>query len=251
MFSNRPDAKSAIGDGNTVVLLIDSSNLSFPDFVDARNQMIRFLLALLPTGERVALYVSKYHGFRVLEEASTDHEMLATKLAKWKPSPQDVGNAQDEEQRNRQQIEYVRSPEDLLSVNGNFTMDTFTQSEALDLKLQELGSNPGPNALSILVDVANHLAIVPGHKSLVWVTSDNALADWNKLSITIEKGSKYIEPVALRTQEAMNNAHVSIYPLDASRLEASVVNAEMGNRNVELVSHLPAAPEPRTTDRRT
>ena len=233
MFSNRPDAKSAIGDGNTVVLLIDSSNLSFPDFVDARNQMIRFLRSL-PPGERVALYVSKYHGFRVLEEASTDHEMLATKLAKWKPSPQDVGNAQDEEQRNRQQIEYVRSPEDLLSVNGNFTMDTFTQSEALDLKLQELGSNPGPNALSILVDVAHHLAIVPGHKSLVWVTSDNALADWNKLSITIEKGSKYIEPVALRTQEAMNNAHVSIYPLDASRLEASVVNAEMGNRNVEL-----------------
>ena len=233
MFSNRPDAKTAIGDGNTVVLLIDSSNLSFPDFVDARNQMIRFLRSL-PPGERVALYVSKYHGFRVLEEASTDHEMLATKLAKWKPSPQDVGNAQDEEQRNRQQIEYVRSPEDLLSVNGNFTMDTFTQSEALDLKLQELGSNPGPNALSILVDVAHHLAIVPGHKSLVWVTSDNALADWNKLSITIEKGSKYIEPVALRTQEAMNNAHVSIYPLDASRLEASVVSAEMGNRNVEL-----------------
>ena len=233
MFSNRPDAKSAIGDGNTVVLLIDSSNLSFPDFVDARNQMIRFLRSL-PPGERVALYVSKYHGFRVLEEASTDHEMLATKLAKWKPSPQDVGNAQDEEQRNRQQIEYVRSPEDLLSVNGNFTMDTFTQSEALDLKLQELGSNPGPNALSILVDVAHHLAIVPGHKSLVWVTSDNALADWNKLSITIEKGSKYIEPVALRTQEAMNNAHVSIYPLDASRLEASVVSSEMGNRNVEL-----------------
>ena len=233
MFSNRPDAKTAIGDGNTVVLLIDSSNLSFPDFVDARNQMIRFLRSL-PPGERVALYVSKYHGFRVLEEASTDHEMLATKLAKWKPSPQDVGNAQDEEQRNRQQIEYVRSPEDLLSVNGNFTMDTFTQSEALDLKLQELGSNPGPNALSILVDVAHHLAIVPGHKSLVWVTSDNALADWNKLSITIEKGSKYIEPVALRTQEAMNNAHVSIYPLDASRLEASVVSSEMGNRNVEL-----------------
>jgi len=144
--------------------------------------------------------------------------MLATKLAKWKPSPQDVGNAQDEEQRNRQQIEYVRSPEDLLSVNGNFTMDTFTQSEALDLKLQELGSNPGPNALSILVDVAHHLAIVPGHKSLVWVTSDNALADWNKLSITIEKGSKYIEPVALRTQEAMNNAHVSIYTKKALAL---------------------------------
>ena len=84
------------------------------------------------------------------------------------------------------------------------------------------------------LDVAHHLAVFPGHKSLVWVTSDNALADWNKLSITIEKGSKYIEPAALRTQEAMNDAHVSIYPLDGSRLEASVVNSEIGRRNVEL-----------------
>ena len=32
----------------------------------------------------------------------------------------------------------------------------------------------------------------------------------------------------------MNNAHVSVYPLDASRLEANVINADIGNRNVEL-----------------
>jgi hypothetical protein len=32
----------------------------------------------------------------------------------------------------------------------------------------------------------------------------------------------------------LNNAHASIYPLDASRLEASVVTAEIGRRNVEL-----------------
>jgi hypothetical protein len=32
----------------------------------------------------------------------------------------------------------------------------------------------------------------------------------------------------------MNNAHVSVYPLDASRLEAAVINAEIGRRNVEL-----------------
>jgi hypothetical protein len=76
--------------------------------------------------------------------------------------------------------------------------------------------------------------VLPGHKSLVWITSDNVLADWTKSSITIEKGSKYIEPSALRAQEAMNNAHVSVYPMDASRLEADVINANLGNRNVEL-----------------
>jgi hypothetical protein len=93
---------------------------------------------------------------------------------------------------------------------------------------------PGPNALNILVDVAHHLSAMQGHKSLVWVTSDNVLADWNKMSLNLDKGSKVIEPIALRAQEAMNNAHASVYPLDASRLEASVINADIDRRNVEL-----------------
>jgi VWFA-related protein len=234
-FSNHSpqEAQTARAEENTIVLLIDSSNLNFGDFTDARQQMLRFLRTVAPN-ERVALYMMKYHTYQVLHEASTDHETLATQLAHWKPDGQDVANAQSEEMRNRQQIETVRSPEDHLSVNGNFTMDASTQSEALDPKLREMGSRPGPNSLGILVEVAHHLSAVPGHKNLIWITSDNALADWNKLSYNIDKGSKYIEPVALRAQEALNNAHVTIYPLDASRLEANVVTADIGRRNVEL-----------------
>ena len=234
-FSNHApqDAQVAQSQENSVVLLVDTSNLSFGDYTDARQQMLRFLRTVAPS-ERVALYAMRYHSYVVLHEATTDHEALAQELAHWKPDGQDIANAQDEEKRNRQQIETVRSPEDHLSVNGNYTMDSATQQEALDPKLRELGSRPGPNALGLLVEVAHHLSAVPGHKNLIWVTSDNALADWNKLSYNIDKGSKYIEPIALRAQEALNNAHVSIYPLDASRLEANVVTADIGRRNVEL-----------------
>jgi VWFA-related protein len=122
----------------------------------------------------------------------------------------------------------------MLSVNGNFTLDQEAQQEALDPKLRELGDDPAGNSLRILAGVASRLAAIPGHKSLVWVTSDNALVDWKRMSVTMEKHSKHIEPMALRAQEAMNNAHVSVYPLDASRLEANVINPEIGNRNVEL-----------------
>jgi VWFA-related protein len=240
-FSNHStgNTKPTNAESNTVILLVDGSNLSFPDLVDARQQMVRFLQAL-PPNERVALYTMKYHGYQVLQEASTDHDAIAARLAKWMPTAQDLSNAQDEEQRNRQQIETVHSPEDLLSVNGNIsTTDPLVGTQALDAKLRELGSRPQPNALDLLVAVAHHLSALPGHKSLVWVTSDNALADWNKLSLNMDKGSKNIEPIALRTQEAMNNAHVSVYPLDASKLEAGVINADIGRQNVELT---PTAP---------
>jgi VWFA-related protein len=236
-FSNHDDKKAAAaasgGEGNTLVFVVDPSNLIWNDLVDARRQMLDFLKKLGPN-EKVALYVMRYHGYQVLEEATTDHARVEERLQKWMPSAQDLLNGRDQEDRNRQTMEYVHSPEDLLNVNGNFTLDPQSNQVALDPKLRTMGANPGPNALDVLVEVARHLAPMPGHKSVVWVTSDNALADWDRMSVSVDKHSRHIEPIALRTQEAMNDAHASVYPLDASRLEASVINANIGNRNVEL-----------------
>ncbi len=240
-FTNRPAATNAQGqtasaatvEGNTLIFLVDPSNLIWNDFIDARRQMLDFL-SKLPATERVALYAQRLYRFQVLVEASTDHQAVAQRLLTWMPTAQDLLNARNEEDRNRQHFESVHNLEDMLSVNGNFTLDPETQGEAQDPKLRELGDNPGGTSLDLLVSVAGHLKPMPGHKSLIWVTSDNALADWNRMSVSIDKHAKYVAPAALKAQEALNNAHTTIYPLDASRLEGSVVTADLGNRNVQL-----------------
>jgi Ca-activated chloride channel family protein len=75
------DAKPEIGgaEGNTTILLIDSSNLAWADLTHARGEMLRFLRAL-PANESVGLYVVKGNGLQVLEEGTADHAMLAAKV---------------------------------------------------------------------------------------------------------------------------------------------------------------------------
>jgi hypothetical protein len=97
-----------------------------------------------------------------------------------------------------------------------------------------MGSNPARASLIILGGVARRLAALPGHKNLVWISSDNVFADFSDQDVGIDKGDKFIDSFALRAQEAMNDAHVAVFPFNVSQLETAAINADIRHRNVEL-----------------
>ncbi len=233
-FTNRaPDAASttATGSGATV-LLIDADHIAWPDLTHARQEILRFVGTLAPS-ERVGVYTMTALGFRILQEITTDHAALTAKLNAWMPTARSAALAQEEETRNRQSFNEVHSASDLNSVNGNFA-DVPDAQQTVDPMLRTMGSNPGRASLIILRMVARHLSAVPGHKNLVWVSSDNVFADWRSNQVAIDKSAKEVDSFAMHAQEAMNDAHAAVYPMDVSQLEAQTVSADVRTRNVEL-----------------
>ena len=238
IFANRssdaaagPPATAAPESGATI-LLIDESHIAWSDMTNARQQMLKFLGMAAP-GERIGLYTMTSFGFRVLTEITTDHAALMARLRTWMPTAKSVSQAQEEEIRNRQQFNEVHNIADLNSVNGNH-IDVPDGDSPVDPQLLTLGSNPARAALIIMGGVARHLSAVPGHKNLVWVSSDNVFADWRDQEVGIDRDDKRLDSFALRAQEEMNDAHAAVYPVDVSQLEGAAINADIQHRNVEL-----------------
>lgn len=255
LYSNRLDATGPTQPsadpvlGSSTILLLDPTNLDFADLTHARGQILRFL-DRLPQSEPVGLYVRTGSGFRILNEETSDHAALISALRKWMPAAQDLARAQEAEARNRQQFDTVESPCDMQYVNGNdggmasLTPPTASSwcpdipgggtSASVDPKMMKEGSDPARETMTALMAIAGHMNSIPGHKDLVWVASDNALANWTDQAAGNEKGPNTIGRFGLPTQEALNDAHVSLYPLDASQLETAATDASLKNNSVQL-----------------
>jgi VWFA-related protein len=255
-YSNRLEAVGGEKSGNasapvsSTILLLDATSLDFADLTFARQQILKFL-GRLPGNEPVGLYVRTGSAFRILKEETADHEAVSAALKSWVPTAPGLALAQEAERRNRQQFDTVDSPADMQSVNGNVpgmvTPDTPSASSStlmdipggggnttMDPKLMKEGKNPVREALSALTTIAAHMNAIPGHKDLVWVASDNVLANWTDQAAGTDKGPHSIGRYAIDAQEALNDAHVSLYPLDASQLGTAATDASLQNNSVQL-----------------
>ena len=248
IYSNRIDATGIVQPAgptapeSSTLILLDATSLNMRDLTNARERILGFL-DKLPASEPVGLYIRAGYGFRVLAEGTTDRAALISALRLWTPNAQDLARAREDEVRNRQQFDTVQSSSDLQFVGGNIAGSTSASSELaipggtssnVGSKQTGEGTDSTRQALTVVVAVAAHMGSIPGHKNLVWITSDNVLANWTGQGSGKGKGSNSVANLAIRTQEALNDAHVSLYPFDASQLETSSTDASLQNADVQL-----------------
>jgi VWFA-related protein len=235
MNAPAPSSTATVAPSSTV-LLLDGAHLAHSDLVFARSETVKFLNKLSPS-QPVALYTMDDIGFHVLVEMTQDHVMLAAKLQSWMPTAAAVSRAQEAEQRNNQHIDTVMNSTSLGLTNGGGPDAGSSEGASVDPQLRDYGANPAREAMRVLIAVARHLAPVAGHKSLIWISGDTALIDWTSQkpgSGSYGMKNKYLGELADKAGEALNQAHVSVYPLDASAVQVGGVDASLKNRNVEL-----------------
>lgn len=107
-------------------------------------------------------------------------------------------------------------------------------SSSVDPKMMKEGSDPARESMAALVAIATHMNSIPGHKNLVWVASDNALANWTDQAAGNDKGPNIVGRLAIPAQEVLSDAHVSLYPLDVSQLTSLATDASLENNSVQL-----------------
>jgi VWFA-related protein len=238
--TNRPEERAALPSSTTVVLL-DAVNTDIQDQPYARRQFLRFLKQVRPE-DRIAVYALG-STLRVLHDFTGDARSLVAAVAKYtgdNPGLVDASAA-------------------TVSDTGDITFDAW-MNESSGMIADRAIIDRAARTAAALEAICNHIARLPGRKNLVWVSgsfpfaighfgSDGA-ANWEDAAfdqqvsggrgkansgggaasgglsaVNIQDGSPAraqvnFDEILRRATRALNDADISVYPVDARGLIA-------------------------------
>ncbi len=209
-FTNRVGKQAGTPESVTVILL-DALNSDFSDQALVRQQVLRFLNQLQPR-DRVALY---WLGQRlhVLHNFTTDASQLRDALVGFATdSSQSLANSQVDDAR-------------LNNSNSSSPAGQTSSREAFREAFAQRVTNESTRdrvrfTVAALIEVANHIGSLHGRKSIVWVSGSFPI-DLGKekfdLNWANDTGVSFSAEVA-RAAQALSDADISIYPVDARGL---------------------------------
>jgi VWFA-related protein len=206
-FSNRVDETTGVPPSVTVILL-DALNTDFHDMASARGQVVKFLRQLHPE-DRVALYELTTK-LIVLHDFTSDTATLLRALGET-PNPQSgAPNAPP-------QISVATETKilDSGSKGGIPAGDPGWLTAELQREDVFDQTNKAEGTTDAFTQIAHHLARLPGRKNLVWVSGSFPFY----IPLDPTRPSKINA-----SAQALSDANVAIYPVDARGLVAQTLN---------------------------
>jgi VWFA-related protein len=224
-FTNRFDLKGQ-DPGAVTVVLFDLLNTPVQDQSYVRKQVIKFLQTLKPQ-DHVAIY-GLTADLLLLHEFTQDSAALVAAANQFQPKQQALYDASHPDYFN------VPAMIDNHSMWQRF-QDAVNQSDARVADQYKLTrARMTANAMEA---IANHVAIIPGRKSLVWVSGSFPLANVVESLGAPDRENDTAGPYALEAARALNRANMAIYPVDANgvvgnaALDPSKTSDDIADRN--------------------
>jgi VWFA-related protein len=210
---------NAIGaPGGVVVILFDRLNTAWADQSQARRHIIKYLSEVAPT-DRVGLYVLDSTTVSIVHDFTSDASSLLRALNRAQArTSREIAIAEEGKPS-------VASSGDPRSAAVDAMLDA--DLERLDQMIKgDAVKDRAESTLSALEAIAHHLASVPGRKNLIWVSSAFPLS----FDDGFGRRSMYRE--VNHATRAINDADVSIYPVDARGLMGAFVSAPGAKQQV-------------------
>jgi VWFA-related protein len=173
IYSNRPQDRSP---GRPItVMLLDGLNTPFTDQAYARRQMLEFVKDQFKPSDRMAVFALT-GSLNVLQDFTTDPQILYTALQRYKAQPQEFAKA-------GQASTSVNNPASTTTVVSSIDASTGPQNDAVGAVEAAIGSFEGVQAayardqravltLAALQSLARILGGMPGRKNLIWIAGD-------------------------------------------------------------------------------
>ncbi len=217
VFSNR-GGTSAANPGSVTVILFDALNTPIQDQQLARFHMLKILRQLHPQ-DHVAIYVLTTQ-LITLNEFTQDATSLLQAIQKFGGSSSALEEAANRAAAPVQQtIVVTQTPEaDLMS---SHIRDFLTQSDGVISDFANI--NRAETTTNAIAAIANHVARIPGRKSLVWISASfpiNIGFDGQTLSTPRREQRSFTEELE-HAARALNQANMAIYPVDPRGLMTS------------------------------
>jgi VWFA-related protein len=208
---------------NVTLILLDALNTEFADQALTRKQVLRFLEQLRPQ-DRVALYWLG-NNLYVLNDFTSDVASLREAL----------GHSKGETNRDLQEsnVDYMSTNSPNRSLPQGVPAGQTSSRGALRLAFDQRVANESTKnrvrlTTAALIAIAHHLGSLRGRKNLVWVSGIFPLSLGQEkfdLNWTNDTGGGSFSGEIARAAEALTDAGVAVYPVDARGLMGSSLTA--------------------------